>query len=127
MKDRLISLSKEILKNAYVPYSKFQVGAALVTIRGNVFTGCNVENASFGLSCCAERNAVFAAVSLEGPTMQIKEIAVTTNPPSLASPCGACRQVMYEFGKEMTLWICRADGTYTGATIRDLLPLTFKF
>src|SRR4051812_20753184 len=82
---------------AYAPYSKFYVGAALLTDKGNIYSGCNVENASYGLTICAERNAIFSAVNAEGPQMKISKMVVITSDHSEASPCGACRQVISEF------------------------------
>src|SRR5436189_1164977 len=87
---------------AYAPYSKFHVGAALITEKGNVFTGCNVENSSYGLTICAERNAIFAAVNAEGPEMKIKSIAAIVDQESPGAPCGACRQVIAEFSTDKT-------------------------
>jgi cytidine deaminase len=90
----LLKEAGKAAEKAYAPYSKFRVGAALLTKEGKVFTGCNVENASYGLSMCAERVAVFKAVS-EG-YREFEAIAVVSDPPG-ASPCGACRQVLHEF------------------------------
>ena len=92
----LINKAKEAKKYAYDPYSKFEVGAALETESGKIYTGCNVENSSFGLSMCAERVAIFKAVS-DGET-KFKRIAIVADTKDPVSPCGACRQVMSEFG-----------------------------
>lgn len=91
----LISAAQRALTHAYAPYSKFRVGAALLTQSGRVVTGCNVENASYGLSICAERNAVFAAVALGETRFHALCIATETETP--VAPCGACRQVLHEF------------------------------
>lgn len=99
IKDQLIDIANEALKHAYVPYSNFPVGAALLTESDKIFTGCNVENASFGLTNCAERTAIFKAVS-EGER-QFKCLVITGQTNEAISPCGACRQVIAEF--------CEAD------------------
>lgn len=106
--------------NAYAPYSKFMVGAAVLGGSGRVHTGCNVESASFGLTCCAERTAVFKAVS-EGET-EILAVAVVTDMSPPASPCGACRQVLFEFGKDAPLVRANLAGEILDAVVRDLLP-----
>lgn len=119
----LVRLAVEARKRAYAPYSKFPVGAALLAEDGRVFTGCNVENASYGLTVCAERVAVFKAVS-EGVT-RFRAIAVAcgTGP---CAPCGACRQVLYEFAPELV--VIMADGrgeTWRAAKLSELLPSGF--
>lgn len=106
---------------AYVPYSHFAVGAALVTEDGRVYTGCNVENASYGLTICAERNAVFHAVA-EG-SRRISAIAVVTT--NGVAPCGACRQVLAEFGPDMTVAIADTSGGLQVLYLTDLLPCAF--
>ncbi|HEX4066461.1 MAG TPA: cytidine deaminase [Acidobacteriaceae bacterium] len=95
--DRLSNAADEAAKNAYAPYSKFYVGAALLFDDGAVFTGCNVENVSYGLTSCAERNALFRAISERGAGSRIVAIAVTNRNGAASPPCGACRQVMSEF------------------------------
>lgn len=98
---RLIETATQALKSAYAPYSQFRVGAAVLTTTGKIFAGCNIENASYGLSMCAERNAIANAIIAEGKnTMEIKAIAVTNSKQVSCSPCGACRQVIWEFGRE---------------------------
>lgn len=110
--------------NAYAPYSKFTVGAALETADGRRFSGANIENASYGLTICAERTAVFAAVLAGAKT--IAAIAVTGPDGVTTPPCGACRQVLAEFGgADVPLSFARADGTWTDTTLGDLLPLSF--
>src|SRR5205807_10272171 len=96
----LLRAAKSAMKNAHAPYSKFKVGAAMLTTKGEVFTGCNVENASYGLTNCAERTAIFSAVAKFGSRMRIRAIAVVNNHGVPCSPCGACRQVIYEFGPD---------------------------
>jgi cytidine deaminase len=103
-------------KAAYAPYSRFKVGAALLTRSGRVVHGCNVENASFGLACCAERTAVFKAVS-EGER-EFTAVAVTAGPGHGAAPCGACRQVLHEFAPN--LWVYFRDAR--GRIVRRRLP-----
>jgi len=93
--EELISLAKKACSNAYAPYSKFNVGAALLTKNGKIFTGSNIENASYGATVCAERVAIFKAVS-EGER-EFESIAIYTNADKLSFPCGICRQVMIEF------------------------------
>jgi len=95
---RLVAYARLAMDYAYAPYSGFCVGAALLTRNGGVYWGCNVENASYGLTICAERAAVVKAVSAEGPWMEIRAIAIVTSNDLLTPPCGACLQVLYEFG-----------------------------
>ena len=105
---------------AYAPYSHFAVGAALETRSGRVFTGCNVENLSFGLTICAERNAVFAAVAAgEQDFTQIIIVADSQDP---VTPCGACRQVLAEFAEDMDVRSVNLQGVEYRARLRDLLP-----
>lgn len=109
------------MKFAYAPYSKFQVGAAVLLADGRVFTGCNVENASYGLTICAERNAIFSAVAAGPKKPVIVAVAVVNKRGIACSPCGACRQVIAEFGPEATVWYQGADGIVC-LTVRELLP-----
>lgn len=110
---------------AYAPYSKFQVGCALLTVQGNLFTGCNVENASYGLTICAERSTIFHAVAEEGPGMKIAELAVVALGHEFP-PCGGCRQVIAEFaGPETPIWFLR-DGKPVSMTMAELLPASFR-
>lgn len=110
---------------AYAPYSKFQVGCALLTAQGNLYTGCNVENASYGLTICAERSTIFHAVAEEGPGMKIAELAVIALGHEFP-PCGACRQVIAEFaGPETPVWFLR-DGKPVSLTMAELLPASFR-
>src|SRR5271170_2476737 len=104
MRDRLLKQARVAMKNAYAPYSNFQVGAAVLLDDGRVFTGCNVENASYGLTICAERNAVFAAVAGSARKPEILAVAVVNHRGVPCSPCGACRQVLAEFGPRATVW-----------------------
>ncbi len=117
----LVSQAVVVRRLAYVPYSKFPVGAALLTKSGKIYTGCNVENASYGLTVCAERVAIWKAVS-EGET-EFEALAVATN--IGGSPCGACRQVMAEFAPEMPVLIADLAGKITTMNVAELLPLAF--
>jgi cytidine deaminase len=122
---RLLEAARRAMKNAYAPYSKFKVGAALLTTTGKVFAGCNVENASYGMSNCAERTAIFSAVAQLGPKMEIRAIAVANNHNAPCSPCGACRQVIYEFGPEAVVYFQGASGPKE-LPITGLLPHGFR-
>jgi cytidine deaminase len=120
----LFAIAREAAASAYAPYSRFRVGAAVRTLAGGVFRGCNVENASYGLSVCAERSAVFAAVAAEGPGMRLDAVAVFADARSVP-PCGACRQVIAEFGPESRV-IFRSGGELVVARVDELLPGRFE-
>lgn len=109
---------------AYAPYSDYKVGAALLTAGGEVITGCNVENATFGATCCAERTAVFSAVAA-GYT-SFTAIAVVTNGEAPGTPCGICRQVLAEFGGDMDVLCFTPDGAEQVYRLSQLLPFAFK-
>ena len=111
-------------KRAYAPYSRFPVGAALLTKDGRVYHGCNVENASYGLTICAERNAVWKAVS-EGVT-EFSAIAVTARDGRGAPPCGSCRQVLHEFAPHALVYWRDARGRILKRKLTELLPDTFN-
>jgi len=119
--EELVTLAREARKHAYAPYSGFRVGAALRTSSGHVYTGCNVENASYGLSMCAERVAVGKAVS-EGHR-GFEALAVVSE--TMASPCGACRQVLAEFGLDTTVVMADLKQSLEIHTVGDLLPAAF--
>jgi cytidine deaminase len=121
--DELIELARQARERAYAPYSKFKVGAALLADDGRVFTGCNVENASYGLTICAERAAVFNAVS-EGVRRFVK-IAVVTDVDDPVSPCGACRQVLWEFTSDLVIIMANLNGKQHTRLISHLLPDPF--
>ncbi|MBQ2413277.1 MAG: cytidine deaminase [Anaerotignum sp.] len=121
--EKLVALAKEAMKNAYAPYSKFQVGAALLAKDGRVFTGCNVENASYGATNCAERTAVFKAVS-EG-YREFDAIAIVASSGDFASPCGICRQVLAEFMPEGKVILDSDEKGMVTYSVRELLPLGF--
>ncbi|GBC77929.1 Cytidine deaminase [bacterium HR08] len=108
---------------AYAPYSEFAVGAAVLTADGRVFTGCNVENASYGLAICAERVALFKAVS-EG-ARAFHRLAVVADTEVLVSPCGACRQVLWEFAPDLIVIVANLQGQMRVRPLRDLLPEPF--
>lgn len=118
----LIKRAEEAKEKAYAPYSGFKVGAAIETESGMIYTGCNVENSSFGLSMCAERVAIFKAVS-EGQT-KFRKIAVVANTKAPVSPCGACRQVMSEFGNFEVI-LANDNGETEHTTVDLLLPGAF--
>ena len=124
-KDQLIATAREAMMHAYAPYSKFYVGAAILTADGKTFTGCNVENASYGLTICAERNAIFAAVAVADATPQgkikLQAVAVVNAQNVPCSPCGACRQVIAEFGRDVIVYYQGENGMKE-ATIAELLP-----
>jgi cytidine deaminase len=111
---------------AYAPYSNFRVGAALLLTDGNVVTGCNVENASYRLTVCAEQAAIAAAVSLHGPGIRIRAIAVANLNATASQPCGACRQTIHEFSTPDTIVFFPGEGgAIAQATIASLLPAAF--
>lgn len=121
----LLERAREAVTLAYAPYSRFRVGAAVLTEKGNIFTGVNVENASYGLTICAERAAIFAAVGGEGPEMRLKALAVVCEQPGPCPPCGACRQVIWEFGPDAVIFFPGPDGLEE-APIAHLLPGAFS-
>jgi cytidine deaminase len=123
---RVLSRSaEEAMKHAHAPYSRFRVGAAILLSNGKVFSGCNVENASYGMSNCAERTAIFSAVAKCGPKIEIRAVAVVNEHGVPCSPCGACRQVIYEFGPDATIYFQGAEGPKQ-AHITELLPEGFR-
>lgn len=121
--ERLIQEALSARDKAYAPYSGFRVGAAVVTAGGKIFSGGNIENSSYGLTCCAERVALFKAVS-EGER-QFAAIAVASDSEGFCSPCGACRQVLAEFGSRMRVYMCNRKGECQVKTVADLLPDRF--
>lgn len=122
--EELIEKAKKASENAYSPYSNFKVGAAVLLDNGKIYSGCNVENASYGLTICAERNAIFKAVSEEKKILIVK-IVVFTPTDTATPPCGACRQVINEFGKDTEIiGVCYSDKSYR-ISIKDLLPHSF--
>ena len=119
----LIEMALEARTKAHAPYSNFQVGAALESTDGRVFTGCNVENATYGLSVCAERVAVFKAIS-EG-ARKFQRIAVSADTDVLTPPCGACRQILWEFCGDIELTLVNLHGKTETLHLRDLFPRPF--
>jgi cytidine deaminase len=112
--------------NAYAPYSHFRVGAAVLLSDGTIVTGCNVENASYRLTVCAEQAAIASAVSLHGPGIRIRAIAVANLNDTASQPCGACRQTIHEFSTPDTIvFFPGQQGAIAQATISDLLPAAF--
>lgn len=123
---QLIEGALKVKENAYVPYSKFRVGAALLTKSGNIYTGCNVEIASFGATNCAERTAIWKAVSEEGK-INIEKIAIVSDDEDYIYPCGICRQVMAEFANDDMELICtNKNGEYKTIRFGDILPNAFR-
>lgn len=124
MTDRdLINTAREAMKNAYVPYSRFAVGAALECEDGSVVTGCNIENAAFGCTVCAEQSAVSAAVS--SGHRRFRRIAIAADSKSYCYPCGTCRQILTEFSPNMEVLSVRMDGRYVSYRLSSLLPQPF--
>lgn len=117
--DELIEAARAVRANAYAPYSNFQVGAAVLGANGQIYTGVNIENASFGLTVCAERNAIGKMVG-DGETKATAVVVATSNG---VTPCGACRQVLLEFGDDIPIWIIAEDEqTIRFTTLYTLLP-----
>jgi cytidine deaminase len=124
---RLLLAAAELAReHAYAPYSHYAVGAAVLGGKGSLYAGCNVENASYGLSVCAERAAVFAAVG--AGERQIQALAVVSRGASPAMPCGACRQVLQEFAAspEMPIVVATIEGAQRTTTLAELLPKPFR-
>ncbi len=120
----LVKLAIEAREKAYVPYSKFKVGAAIEMEDGSVFTGCNIENASYGATNCAERTAIFKAVS-EGHTI-MKKIAIVGDMLAFTAPCGICRQVIAEFAaKDIEIALIKNQDEYIVKTLEEILPGAF--
>lgn len=119
----LLELARQARERAYAPYSRFLVGAAVLAEDGRCFTGVNVENASYGLACCAERVAVFKAAS-EG-VRRIAAVAVVADTAGPCSPCGACRQVLYEFGPGARLILGNLKGDLKVTSVAEILPGAF--
>ena len=121
--DALVAAALEVRKNAHAPFSKFQVGAALEDETGRIHTGCNVENATYGLTLCAERVAVFKAIS-EG-ARKFRRIAVVADTDVLTPPCGACRQILWEFCGDIDIILANPRGKTETLHLRDLFPRPF--
>jgi cytidine deaminase len=126
MRARLQRIAQKAAKNAHAPYSNFRVGAAVLLANGKIFSGCNVENASYGMTNCAERTAIFSAVAQLGPKIEVLAVTVVNDHGVPCSPCGACRQVIYEFGPDATVFFQGVNGP-KHAHITELLPEGFRF
>ena len=120
----LVDLAFSMLERSYVPYSHFPVGAALLCADGTVFTGCNIENAAYGSTICAERTALVKAVS-EGHRDDLVRIAVVGESEDYCWPCGACRQMLYEFAPGLRVLAARGDGDFQAVPLAELLPHGF--
>lgn len=121
--DQLIAAARAAREHAYAPFSHFRVGAAVRTKSGRIFAGCNIENASYGLTLCAERVAIFKAIS-EGER-EFDAIAVVTDADRLTPPCGACRQIIWEFCNDIPVILANLQGKVERESSRDLLPRPF--
>lgn len=122
---QLMAAARQAARRAYAPYSRFPVGAAILTRSGRVYTGCNVENASYGLCNCAERTAIFNAIAAGEKKLRISCVAIYTPTAEPAAPCGACRQVINEFGpRARIISTCRGRGVLD-STLDQLLPAAF--
>lgn len=124
-RDRLLRAARKAMKNAYAPFSQFKVGAAILTSNGDIFVGCNVENSSYGMTNCAERTAIFSAVAAKGPALEVLAVAVANAQSVPCSPCGACRQVIYEFGPDAVV-IYQGNHGNKESHITELLPEGFR-
>lgn len=121
---KLEAAAWEARKRAYAPYSGFAVGAAVETADGCIYSGCNIENVSYGLSNCAERTAIFTAVA-QG-ARQLVRMVVCADLPEPVAPCGACRQVMLEFAPQMEILLVNGTGKQIFTTVQELLPYCFR-
>jgi cytidine deaminase len=121
--DPLVAAAADARTRAFAPYSGFRVGAAVEAPDGTVVPGCNVESASYGLTCCAERVAVFSAVARG--LRRFARVAVVTDTPTPTPPCGACRQILWEFAPDAEVLLANLAGTVLRFAVRDLLPHAF--
>jgi cytidine deaminase len=126
--DRLVAAAQKASDRAYAPFSKFFVGAAILTSTGQTYTGCNVENSSYGLTNCAERTAIFSAIAdaADNGKLEIRAVAAIHRDGLPCAPCGACRQVIFEFGSEAIVIYRAANGEFTQTPITSLLPEGFR-
>lgn len=124
MNEKLLDAAHGVLKNAYSPYSKIKVAAAVEGVSGEIYTGVNVENASFSLTNCAERNALFAGVT--NGEKEFKEMVIVTDSSLVKSPCGACRQVISEFSKNLVIHFYGPEGFIATYHSKELLPAGFN-
>ncbi|MGI9074424.1 MAG: cytidine deaminase [Bryobacteraceae bacterium] len=121
--DPLIEAAREVRERAHAPYSGFKVGAAVEDENGRIFTGCNVENATYGLSVCAERAAVLKAIS-EGAA-KLKRVAVVADTDTLTPPCGSCRQILWEFCGDIELTMANLAGKHETVSMKQIFPRPF--
>ncbi|MCL2126263.1 MAG: cytidine deaminase [Oscillospiraceae bacterium] len=125
MTDRkLIDLATEVMENSYSPYSRFKVGAVVECSDGSIFMGCNIENAAFGATMCAEAAAIASAVS--AGKRSFKRMAITSEGSVYCFPCGSCRQLLSEFSPDIEVLCARADGRYVSYSLSALLPMAFN-
>ena len=126
-KRTLRELASRVAENSYSPYSRFRVGAALLLTSGEIVTGCNVENCSYRLTCCAEQSAIARAVTEHGPRFRLRAVAVANLNAAASMPCGACRQTLTEFGDDSTIVLYPGEnGRNEETTLGDLLPHAFR-
>jgi cytidine deaminase len=124
-KSKLLAAARQARERAYAPYSNFPVGAAVLGADGKIYRGCNVENSSFGLTCCAERNAVFGMVA--AGEREIREVLVIGETEEILPPCGACRQVIAEFARpSVVVHMCNRSGDCRDITVAELIPHAFR-
>ncbi len=129
---QLLQAAEQVRENAYAPFSKFRVGAAILTSSGNIYAGANVENSSYGLTICAERSAICSAVSdgeVDPHTAPIIAVAIVAEPgdEGVVAPCGACRQVINEFGPDALIYLAQPGASEVHQlSMRDLLPMSFR-
>jgi cytidine deaminase len=123
MTDALVNAARAVRENAHAPFSKFRVGAAVMDDRGRIFTGCNVENATYGLTVCAERVAIFKAIS-EG-ARKFARVAVVADTANLTPPCGACRQILWEFCGDVDIVLANLHGQTETLRLGTLFPRAF--
>jgi cytidine deaminase len=121
--DKLVATAQEAKKQALAPYSNFRVGAAIETPDGKIYTGCNIESSSYGLTCCAERVAIFKALS-EGER-DFARMAVAADTEEFCTPCGACRQVLWDYAQNLEILCVNKHGAVHSIQLRDLLPEAF--
>jgi cytidine deaminase len=126
--EHLLNAARQAAGRAYVPFSNFRVGAAILTQGGEIFTGCNVENSSYGLTMCAERTAIFTAVAAGALSagQSLDAVAVVNGEGKICSPCGACRQVIFEFGPEAMVIYRASSGEIVRTKAKDMLPEGFR-
>lgn len=124
MQKKLITKAQKIRNHAYVPYSKFPVGAAVLTTSGNIYTGCNIENAAYPVTCCAERVAIFKAIA--AGEREFDSMAVVADTKRPVPPCGSCRQVMSEFfDANVNIYLSNVKGDIKTIAMKELLPFSF--